>query len=157
MLIQIQDYKAEYSEILARIFEKSILVIDERFYNHEQKLVWIGNRSLNFWKVRFAKSLPKIALYESNIVGFAEFLISEKQGKIDCFYIEPDYQGLGAGKALLTHILMVANSNNLDVISVNASHNAKPFFEKYGFETVQKHVVKRDDVELENWLMQKTI
>lgn len=153
MLIQIQDYKPEYSEILAKVFEKSILAIDDRFYSHEQKLAWNGNRSLDFWEVRFAKSLPIVALYQANIAGFAEFLVHNNQGEIDCFYIDPNYQGLGIGKALLTHILTLEKVNQLDLLSVNASYNAKPFFEKYGFETVQKNVVKRENIELQNWLM----
>lgn len=86
-------------------------------------------------------------------MGFAEFLIDNQQSEIDCFYIDPNYQGLGIGEKLLNYILAVTKDNNLDVISVNASHNAKLFFKKYGFKTVQKNVITRNNIILENWQM----
>lgn len=44
---------------------------------------------------------PIIATINNKVVGFAEF---EGNGHIDCFYCHHEYQGCGAGSALMKEI-----------------------------------------------------
>lgn len=94
-----------------------------------------------------------MAVIGDRVVGFIEFGFDDGIGEIDCFYIEPKFQQQGVGQALFEKVLSVAKGNNVYQINVSASHIAKPFFEKQGFQTVQKNSVERSGVILENWLM----
>lgn len=149
----IRDYQPSDSQALAKIFKQAILAIDERAYSSSQKHVWLGNHSDEFWQQRFAKTLPFIAVMDDRAVGFIEFAFDDGIGEIDCFYVEPNCQKQGVGQALFDKVLSVAKANNVNQINVNASHIAKPFFEKQGFRTAQKNMVERSNVILENWLM----
>ena len=44
---------------------------------------------------------------------------------------------------------------NIDKIKADVSITAKPFFEKFGFIEVKKNIVKRNNVELINFSMEK--
>lgn len=149
----IRDYQPSDSQALVKIFKQAILAIDERVYSSSQKHAWLGNHSDEFWQQRFDKTLPFIAVMDNRAVGFIEFVCTNEIGEIDCFYVEPNCQGQGVGKVLFEKVLSVAKENNLIQINVYASHIAKPFFEKQGFQTLQKNMVERSSVILENWLM----
>nr|WP_313062769.1 GNAT family N-acetyltransferase [Moraxella sp. CTOTU49097] len=152
-MIVIRDYQPQDSKSLAKIFENAILAIDNRIYSTSQKQAWIGNHSDEFWQSRFERTKPFVALIDKEPVGFIEFGLKDRVSKIDCFYIEPKFQQQGVGQALFEKVLSVAKGNNVYQINVSASHIAKPFFEKQGFQTVQKNSVERSGVILENWLM----
>lgn len=146
-------YQQKYGIDLATIFEKAILAINDDIYSPSQKKVWLGNHSDEFWQQRFEQTQPFVAVMDDRAVGFIEFSFANDRGEIDCFYIDPIFQNLGIGKTLFAKVLRVAKENDVNQINVYASHIAKPFFEQQGFQTVQKNVVKRENVELENWLM----
>jgi len=47
------------------------------------------------------------------------------------------------------------NLENIDKIKVDVSITAKPFFEKFDFKEVGKNIVKRENIELVNFSMEK--
>ena len=51
--------------------------------------------------------------------------------------------------------LEIAKNNKIDKIKVDASITAKPFFEKFGFKEVRENLVKRENVELKNFSMER--
>lgn len=138
---------------MAQIFSHAILGIDDSVYSLSQKQAWLGNHSADYWQQRFEQTQPFVAVMDDRAVGFMEFGFDDGTGEIDCFYIEPQFQQQGVGQALFDKVLSIAQENNIYQINVNASHIAKPFFEKQGFQTVQKNSVERSGVILENWLM----
>ncbi|RXI34264.1 GNAT family N-acetyltransferase [Arcobacter defluvii] len=73
----------------------------------------------------------------------------------DCFYVHYKYQNSGIGKLLLNHIFKIVKEENIAKIKVDVSITAKSFFEKFEFMEVKKNVVKRDDIELINFSMEK--
>ena len=89
--------------------------------------------------------------------SFLIYKYDNYDGYIDCFYVHFKYQGCGVGKLLLTHIFELVKNNKIDKIKVDASITAKPFFEKFGFIQVRENLVKRENVELVNFSMEKII
>ena len=78
------------------------------------------------------------------------------------------YRGHGTDRALVAGILGmepsdeklrnaldIAKEKNIDKIKADVSITAKPFFEKFDFIEVKKNVVKRNNVELINFSMEK--
>lgn len=151
--IKIIKYEQKYGIDLAKIFEQAILAIDNDIYSPSQKQAWLGNHSADYWQQRFEQTQPFVAVIDDRAVGFIEFGFDDGIGEIDCLYIEPNFQQQGVGQALFNKVLEIAKLNNIKEIHVFASHIAKPFFEKQGFQTVQKNLVERSGIILENWLM----
>lgn len=149
----IRNYQRQDSQVLATIFANAILAIDDSIYSPRQKQAWLGNHSADYWQQRFEQTQPFVAVIDGVAVGFVEFGFDNGIGEIDCFYIAPTFQQQGVGQALFEKVLSIAKENNVHHISVNASHIAKSFFEKQGFQTVQKNSVERSNIILENWLM----
>lgn len=121
-------------------------------YTKEQLNAWANPKNdLKTWEKRFEKSKPYLCMLEDEVVGFCEYY----KGYIDCFYVHFKYQNCGIGKLLFTHILKLAKNENIDKIKVDASITAKSFFEKFGFKEIKKNLVKRENVELVNFSMEK--
>ena len=146
------DYDKKYLKQIVELFTNTIHNINKKDYVKEQLNAWANpNYDLNIWDKRFEKSKPYLCVLEDEVVGFCEYY----DGYIDCFYVHYKYQNCGIGKLLLNHIFKIAKENNIDKIKADVSITAKPFFEKFGFIEVKKNIVKRNNVELINFGMEK--
>lgn len=67
--------------------------------------------------------------------------------------VHVDYQRKGIATILCQHLEQITENN----ITTQASITARPFFEKRGYRVVRKQQVKRQDVFLTNFWMEKQI
>ncbi len=58
---------------------------------------------------------------------------------------------------LLNYIFKIAKNENIDKIILDSSITAKSFFEEFGFKQIKENLVKRDNVELVNFRMERKI
>jgi len=150
----IREYEKKYLKQIIELFVNTVHNINKQDYSHEQLNAWVNPKyDLNIWEKRFEKSKPYICISEDEVVGFCEYY----DGYIDCFYVHFKYQNFGIGKLLLNHILKIAKNENINKIRVDVSITAKPFFEKFGFKEVKKNLLKRGNVELINFSMEKDL
>ena len=148
----IVEYDKKYLKQIVELFINTVHNINKKDYTKEQLNAWANLKyDLNIWEKRFEKSKPYLCILEDEVVGFCEYY----DGYIDCFYVHFKYQNCGIGKLLFTHILKLAKNENIDKIKVDASITAKSFFEKFGFKEIKKNLVKRENVELVNFSMEK--
>ena len=146
------DYDKKYLKQIVELFINTVHNINKKDYTKKQLNAWANpNYELEIWEKRFEKSKPYLCILENEVVGFCEYY----DEYIDCFYVHYKYQNCGIGKLFLNHIFKIAKENNIDKIKVDVSITAKPFFEKSGFIEVRKNVVKRNNVELINFSMEK--
>ena len=92
------------------------------------------NQDMEAWAERLAEKNPFVAVVERRIVGMAEI---EGDGFIDYFYVHPDWQGRGVGKALLTRLETEAEKLGVKTIYADVSMTAKEFFLARGFTVVE--------------------
>ena len=83
------------------------------------------DQDMDQWKGRVAEKNPFVAIVSGAIVGFAELEIN---GFIDYFYVHPNWQGRGIGKALLAIVEAEAAKVGVNVVSADVSITAKAFF-----------------------------
>ncbi len=57
-------------------------------------------------------------------------------GEVDMFFVDPDWQGRGAGKALWAVLHGVARGNGLRMLGLDSDPFAEAFYKRLGFETV---------------------
>ncbi|RXJ82518.1 GNAT family N-acetyltransferase [Arcobacter sp. F2176] len=150
--MQLIKYDKKYQKIIPKLFVNTIHKTCNKDYTKEQLNAWANpNIDYKSWEERLNKTKPYLAILDKKLVGFAEFY----EDYIDCFYVHYKYQGCGVGKMLLNHIFKVAEEKKQTLLKVDASITAKPFFEKFGFIEVKKNKVKRNNIELINFSMQK--
>src|SRR5262245_50254563 len=83
-------YFAATHESIARDYHADLI---ERWAPHDQ--------DMGRWTDRLAQKNPFVALVDGEIVGMAEI---ERDGFIDYFYVHPNWQAKGIGKALLAEL-----------------------------------------------------
>lgn len=154
--ITIRSYNETDAPALAAIFFNTIHNVNSKDYSSEQLDAWapISSLETESWMRKWKKLHPLVAMINDKIVGFAEL---EENGHIDCFYCHHEYQGQGAGSALMREIEDRARKNRLDKLFAEVSITAKPFFEARGFTVKKQQSVMTRGVELTNFVMEKII
>lgn len=86
---------------------------------------------LESWRGEPGESPHLVCELDGCIIG--DVLISECE-KLDLLFVHPGFQRKGVGRALLDAALEVCRSSGkTTLITLNSSHNALPFYLKYGF------------------------
>ena len=85
------------------------------------------------WKEKLAKSQVRVAVINAQPVGF----ITCVERYIDMLFVDPEYTRRGVACALLKPLIKSESE-----LTVDASITAKPFFERYGFQTVKQQRVE---------------
>jgi putative acetyltransferase len=92
------------------------------------------DKDMDEWANRIAEQNPFVAIVDGLPVGMAEL---EDTGFIDYFYVHPEFQGVGVGKALLAAIEDESARLGVSRIYADVSVTAKSFFSSRGFIVVE--------------------
>lgn len=95
------------------------------------------NMDMAEWASRLREKNPWVAVSGDQIVGFAEL---DSTGFIDYFYVVPDKQGQGFGKALMDKVISEALTMGVSAITADVSVTAKEFFAARGFRVVESRM-----------------
>lgn len=152
-IVNVRTHTEADAESLARIFHSAVHNIDESLYSPAQKNAWspeVTAERIAHWQSRIETTRPFVAEYQDRVVGFIEL---EANGHIDCFYTNPSVHRKGIGQMLFQQAVNEARGFGLKTLYVEASHIAKPFFEKNGFTTERENTVSINGVSLTNFIM----
>lgn len=92
-------------------------------------------------KKRMRRSDIFVAEIDGKVVGFAQFMSPDRQGKAQliALYLVPDYQGQGLGTALLNEGLkQLAPVSELYLHVERDNHQGRRFYQAKGFEVVDE-------------------
>lgn len=149
--IELRRYEATDCQEVTALFYQTVHVINAKDYPQKQLDVWAPHRvDLKSWNQTLQKNYSLVAVVDQKIVGFGDIT---QTGYLDHLFVHVDYQRKGIATILCQHLEQVANNN----ITTQASITARPFFEKRGYRVVRKQQVKRQDVFLTNFWMEKQI
>jgi putative acetyltransferase len=76
-------------------------------------------------------------------------------GLIDMAFVLPEMMGRGVASTLYASIEDHAVSSGLSELRTEASHLARPFFERHGWRVINAQTVDCNGVTLENYYMTK--
>jgi putative acetyltransferase len=150
-MLSIRKFSEGMEQDLWSVFHSSIRLGCTDDYAPEQLTAWAPNEyEADLWSKHIRSICPYVAVLGSAIVGYADL---QKDGYVDHFFVHGQYQSLGIGARLISHILAVGDP--FDRIYTHASITAKPFFEHYGFIVVTPQEVEIRGVKLKNYLMER--
>ena len=149
--LALRPYLAADAALLREIFRDSITDLTDEDYTPAQQDAWasVADDEAAFGK-RLASQLTLVGTLEGSAVGFASLAGADK---IDMLYVHPAAAGQGVGQLLLDALEKLAGSRGTPKLVVDASDNARGFFEKRGYVAQQRNTVSVG----EEWLANTTL
>lgn len=79
-----------------------------------------------------AQSLARVAALDDEAIGVAQVSLDGHDAELDLLFVEPDRQGLGAGRLLLRWAVDAARSRGAARLVILSDPGARPFYERMG-------------------------
>ncbi|GGO77019.1 acetyltransferase [Marinobacterium nitratireducens] len=153
--MRISLYEPQQARALADLFHRAVHGIDPAVYNRHQQEAWAPTPpDYEFWQRRLDAKKPWLAIDAQRIAGFIEL---DRDGHIDCLYVDPGYQRRGVAALLYAHLEVSAREQRIGRLYVEASLIARPFFERQGFRVLCRNEVRRSGQGLVNFAMEKML
>ena len=110
-------------------------------YTDEQVRDWADKRGGG--PERYDTEDLRVAERDGNVVGFGEW----DDGEVLACYVHPDHARSGVGTALMERIHEELRAAGHEQATLTASLNAVAFYERHGYEAVERHVLEPAGVE----------
>jgi putative acetyltransferase len=147
---------------LARVFFRAIHIGAASAYDDAQRNAWcpamppterFGDRLRDgrrtwVWVMPFNGEEQPVAFIDLQSKG-------DGLGHIDMLFCDPDVAGQGIASRLFTYLEQFARELRLTCLRVEASELAAPLFKSRGFVVLERQHIRRNDVNLHNYRMEK--
>lgn len=134
----IRRYLAGEEAPIWRVYFRATHETNAADYHPELLNRWApADMDMTEWASRLREKNPFVALLDDQIVGFAEL---DATGYVDYFYVAPERQRQGVGKALMTTLVSEASTLGVPAMTADVSLTAKDFFLAQGFEVVESRM-----------------
>lgn len=136
---------------LAQLVHRAIHEGASGAYTLEQRIAWSpAPKSADMFLDRVAGQLVLVAEDEIGLSGL--FTLTD-EGLLDLAFVRPDKMGKGTATALYRKLLEGARERDLARLTVEASHLARRFFEKQGWQCLETQTVTPNGVAMQNHRM----
>ena len=139
----------------AEIFRSSIEELAAEDYDEDQREAWASRADDEAgFGARLSGALTLLALIDGAVAGFASL---KGEGEIDMLFVDPEFARQGAGRTLVEALTKLAEARGAKLLTVETSDVAKPLFERQGFTSQQRNLVRVGDQWLANTTMTKAL
>jgi putative acetyltransferase len=153
--VALRPYVPADARRCAEIFRLSIEELAAEDYNAEQREAWASRADdEKAFGAQLAGSLTLLAVIDGAVVGFASLKGADS---IDMLFVDPEVARRGVGRALIDALTRLAQARGAKRLTVEASEAARPLFERQGFTSQKRNLVRVGDQWLANTTMTKTL
>lgn len=143
MHVSLRKAEVNDAEAILGINLRSIFELCSTSYEVSALRQWVGERTAAYFEKSIARGQIYVAEVASSPVGFIDVM----RGEVLAIYVLPGFERKGIGRFLLTEAVRLASADEQSV-TVFASLNAVPFYERSGFTRVNETSCVRNGVEL---------
>ncbi len=153
--MRLRNYRNEDCEKLIRLFYDTVHTINRQDYNEKQLAAWAPEQiDPKPWEKSLAEHATVVAEEGGFPVGFGDLA---EGGYLDRLFVHKGFQGRGIASAIVSALEQKASEQGAEEIRTEASITAKPFFERMGYEIVQKQNKLCRGEYFINYIMKKTL
>jgi len=137
--MHIRDYRPADASALAAIFRAAVLEGSAPHYCDEQRKAWASR--INDSTTVHARVTGQTCLVAEDESGLSGFAALKSDGHLDMLFVRPDQRRTGTAGLLHDAILQRARQAGHRRLSVHASHLARRFLAKRGWNFVRTETV----------------
>ncbi|MGL1922538.1 MAG: GNAT family N-acetyltransferase [Hyphomicrobiales bacterium] len=153
--ITIRNFDAKDAAEAAILFYNSIRIGTVDYYNKSQRHAWaVKIPDTDNWCARLTSQQTFIAEFKNQIIGF---MTIDDNGYIDLAFVSPNQIRIGVASMLYAEVEKYAIKHRLNTLTTQASLMAKPFFNKMGWLVVEQQTIIRQNIPIDNFLMEKSL
>ena len=142
----------DLSEIL-KVFKEAIETLASKDYEPEQVAAWTASvNNTSRWLTAIEEQYFLLVLANDIIAGFGSL---QNGNYLDFLFVNKDYTGKGIATRLLSELEQETLRKGKMKISAYVSKTALGFFQKKGFTLIRENDVKRGNVRIDNYYMEK--
>jgi len=151
-MVTVRPYRATDAPACFAIFTAAVHRGAQAFYSAEERAAWAPLKDMpQDWPDRLAQPVTLIAAVGGAPAGFMSL---GRDGHIDLAYVTPEVMGRGVAAALYDALLGEARALGMTLLETEASHLARRFFEKHGWQVTARQSVIRRGVAITNFRME---
>jgi len=140
---------------LQDLFGQSIEELTQEEYDEEQRLAWMSRAADGeAFATRLGGGVTLLVELDGEILGFGTLA---RGNEIDMLYVHPFAAGQGVGATLVDALERIAQARGAETMTVDASDSALEFFERQGYEPVNRNTFQIDDIWVTNTTMTKPL
>jgi len=158
-MIEIRPYREGDAAGCGALFHRAVHEGAAGHYSAEQRAAWAPYPVLPpdveaRFDQRLSGQITWVAEEDGSIEGFMSL---RQDGYVDYAYVAPERMGTGLAGELYKKIKASARKLSLNRLTTEASHLARPFFERRGWELMAAQHVERQGVLIPNFKMKKDL
>ncbi len=123
-------------EAILRVHLRAIREIAKSHYTLEEIEAWARPRKPQHYAESIRNKEFYVAEENGFVIGFGA--LNQMQGEIEAVYVNPEVVRRGIGNAILQKLEERARGLNIELLKMDASLNAVPFYKSAGYESQKK-------------------
>ncbi len=146
----IRSFVPEDALAVSKLIHRAEQTTDTKAHSAEQSKWWL---SLISPEAVLEKAKDRELWVAVSEMGIILGIIGLKKNHLRTFYVDPDMQGKGIGRALFKLVKNLAIERGYKTIVVHASPFAVPIYQHFGFRKQRTLLVQRDGFQYEETLL----
>jgi putative acetyltransferase len=130
-MLNIRKAQQQDCPSIERVHAEAVMAIRTVLYTPEEIEAWAIPRKRESYVQSILSKEFYVAEESGGIVGFG--VLNQENGEVEAVYVSPEVTRRGIGLELLRKLEERARALRLNRLSLNASLNAVPFYERAGF------------------------
>ena len=131
--MELHDYRSKDLELLYQLFYAAVHATHH--YSESQKRAWAPSSAPESFSQGLGEDFTLLAFEKEQPIGYVQL---KSDGLLHAIYTHPNFQGRGVGRALMEAALQEAERLGLKRVHLEASQNARGFYEKLGFVATEE-------------------
>lgn len=153
--IVVRRFREEDALATAALFHASVHGLANAHYSQAERDAWAPQiPETAVWMQRLQGQSVFVAERDGVIVGF---MTLRPDGYLDLAFVSPDASRKGVASKLYEAIEAEAMALGLTRLHAQASHLARPFFERQGWTVLKEQSAERNGVALTNFAMERRL
>ena len=144
MAAHIRPATSDDIHFMQDVHTRAVLTLCSTHYTREQIDAWLYGRTPEGYLDGIERGEMYVAEIDAAPAGFGHAV----SGEVVAVFVDPDFVGRGAGRAILSHGLEMARRDCSDPIKLISTLNAQSFYEQFGFVAVEPTTVDKRGVDL---------